>query len=106
MFEGCIQVASVLTTSKNIKEEKIDFHDANALLILFLSYLLPKIKLRPLRRLLTRHKIIFSSEYGLACLRRKLKTFIRTLKKGKYLLEKKKDELTMEREKNEQRTWY
>ena len=50
----------------------------------------------PLRRLLTRHKIVFSLQDGLSCLRRKLKTFIRTLKKGESRYEKIKSQLAKE----------
>ena len=49
-----------------------------------------------LRRLLTRHKIVFSLQDGLSCLHRKLKTFIRTLKKGKSRYEKIKSQLAKE----------
>ena len=67
----------------NVLDESISHVEEsdNTLLIFMLSYFQPKIKLRPLRRLLTRHKIVFSLQDGLSCLRRKLKTVIRTLKR-------------------------
>ena len=69
-----------------------------------LSYLLPtsKIKLRPLRRLLTQHKISFSLQDNLSSLRQKLKAFIKTLEKGKCREEKQAVQLAMEIETREQ----
>ena len=95
-FEGCIQVMSIF--DDNVLDESISHVEEsdNTLLIFMLSYFQPKIKLRPLRRLLTRHKIVFSLQHGLSCLRRKLKTFIRTLKKGKSRYEKIKSQLAKE----------
>ena len=102
-FEGCIQVTSTLNNDFTLpSENKFEEDNLNTLLINILSYLLPKIKLRPLRRLLTQHKIVFSLQDGLSSLRRKLKTFIKTLKKAKSQCEKKKNTLAKEIETNEE----
>lgn len=103
MYEG-MQITSML--SKKNYGEDVDGFDA--LLISFLSHLLPKITLRPLRRFLSQHNFSFSLQDNLSCLRRKLKAFIKTLKKGKscateHKLEAVQSRLTKQKEKEEQR---
>lgn len=100
-FERCVQVMSTLDDTL-LSKNKLQVEENNTLLIFVLSYLQPKINLRPLRQLLTQHKIIFSLQDRLPCLRRKLKTFIKTLKKGKSRYEKRKDQLAKEIETNEE----
>ena len=56
MFEGCVQVKSTLDSNVP-SENKVEQDDI--LLISILSHLLPKIKLRPLRRLLTNIRFYF-----------------------------------------------
>ena len=100
-YEGCMMIKSKL--NNNIKEENVDCLDVNALLIFLLSHLLPKIKLRPLRRLLTQHNISFSLQDSLSSLRKKLRAFIKLLKKAKYQEQKEESELAKKKEKEEQR---
>jgi hypothetical protein len=52
-YKGCLQVKSVL--NKKNYDKDVDRFDVRAVLISHLSYLLPKIKLRPLRRILSQH---------------------------------------------------
>jgi hypothetical protein len=99
-YEGCVQITPILNNKRN--EEDVDRSESNvrALLISHLSYLLPKIKLRPLRQLLSQHNILFSLQDNLSSLRRKLKAFIN--KKGKHQDQKEADRLAKEKEKEEQ----
>ena len=99
-YEGCLQVTSIL--NKKNYDKDVDRFDVRALLISHLSYLLPKIKLRPLRRLLSQHDISYSLQDNLSSLRRKLKTFIKSLKKGKCQEQKRADHLVKEKEKEDQ----
>ena len=106
MVVACIQFLKDVVTSTLddtlLSENKLQFEENNILLIFILSKLQPKIKLRPLRRLSTQHKIAFSLQDRLSCLRRKLKTFIKTLKKGKCRYEKEVEKKAKEIERNEE----
>lgn len=93
MYEG-MQITSML--SKKNYGEDVDGFDA--LLISFLSHLLPKITLQPLHRFLSQHNFSFSLQDN----------FIKTLKKGKscateHKLEAVQSRLTKQKEKEEQR---
>jgi hypothetical protein len=102
-FEGCKEVTATINSTlskKKIEESNdLDCCQVDSLFIFLLSYLLPKIKLRPLRRLLTQHKIYFSLTDNLSCLRRRLKAFIKSFKKGKHREDKKAAQMAMEIEK-------
>jgi hypothetical protein len=75
------------TTSRGclrVVEQYGDSSTSNVdLQIILLTLLVKNIRLKPLKHLLEWHKVIFSPEDGLAKLRRVLKKYITTIKKGK-----------------------
>jgi hypothetical protein len=97
-YEGCMKITSILS-KKHYDEDYVDCSDNGALLIFLLSYLLPTIKLRSFRRLLVQHNIFFLLQDSLSSLRRKLKAFIKTLKKGKCREDKQAGQFAKEKEK-------
>lgn len=72
-----------------------------------LSYLLPRMKLRPIRRFLTSRNVLFSAKDGIAALRREMKKYILRLKAGKRSEERRNAQLALDAQNREDlhRAW-